>query len=169
MPDTTTLHHPRRTRMPVPGATHDAAIAELQSLIDVCADGAYGFACCADYTNSSRQRMWFRQRAQQCDAAGAQLRAMVLQLGGQRAPASHESSGVHRGWVAMRGTLCGLRDQSILNECDRGEAAALALYRLVLEQPLPDAARALVQQQCDTIAASLAQMRSWRDAPGTGT
>ena len=55
---------------PLAAAPQDV-IDMLNRLIDTCADGAYGFASCADYSNISRHRTLFRQRAQDCDEASS--------------------------------------------------------------------------------------------------
>lgn len=164
MPDTTTLSD-FRPAAPVPSAsTPRAVIDTLNNLVETCADGAYGFASCADYSNISRHRSLFRQRACDYDEAGAQLRALVLRLGGQPARTGATTGMLHRGWVAVRGTLRGLRDQSLLAECERGETVALERYRDAIAQPLPHEARTLVQQHSRAIKNSLAQMRVLREA-----
>lgn len=144
---------------PSPAATPHIVTDTLNNLVQTCADGAYGFASCADYTNISRHRTLFRQRAQDCDAAGAQLQAMILRLGGQPIRGVATGGMSHRGWVAVRGTLSGLRDQSILAECERGESLALERYRIALAQSLPSEVRDLLQRQYDGVEFNLGQMQ----------
>lgn len=153
-----------KTQPPVAATCGASDAADtLNTLIEACADGAYGFAVCADYSNSSRHRTLFRQRAQACEEAGAQLRKKVLRLGGQPTQGGTAIGALHRGWVAVRGTLSGLRDQSILAECERGEAATRVLYQHALEQDLPVDVRTLVQQQADRVQLNLAQIRLLRE------
>lgn len=157
------------TRRDQPTNTHSVAAADpvidtLNGLIETCADGAYGFASCGDYSNISRHRALFRQRAQECEEAGLQLHALVLRLGGHPARGGSVSGSLHRGWVAVRGTLSGLRDQSILAECERGEGVALERYRSALERDLPSEARTLVQRQCDGVKLNLRQIQLLREA-----
>lgn len=139
-------------------------IDTLNNLIETCADGAYGFASCADYSNISRHRTLFRQRARECDEAGKQLHALVLRLGGQPARGGSTSGMLHRGWVAVRGTLSGLRDQSILAECERGETVALERYRNALEQHLPSDVRTAVQRHYRGVEQNLVQMLLLRES-----
>ena len=155
-------HRPPSTT--APAATAQAVIDTLNALIETCADGAYGFASCGDYSNISRHRSLFRQRAHACDEVGSQLQTVVLKLGGVPARGGSTSGALHRGWVAVRGTLSGLRDQSILAECERGELVALERYRNALAQALPSDVRRLVQSQCDGIAFNLEQIRLLREA-----
>jgi len=147
-----------------PDAAANPVIEMLGSLIAACADSAHGFAACGDHSNISRHRFLFRQRAQECEAAGYQLHAMVLRLGGHPVRGGSGSRTLHRGWIALRGKLRGLRDASILAECERGEAVALALYRSALEYDLPPEVRALVQRQCDGIKLNLGQIHMLRES-----
>lgn len=162
MAPTSTQHPP--VELARAATTPQAVIAVLNKLVQTCADGAYGFAACADYSNISRHRTLFRQRAQDCDAAGAQLQAMVLRLGGEPARGGATGGMSHRGWVAVRGTLSGLCDQSLLAECERGESVTLERYRKALSQDLPKDVRALVQRQCNAVERNIEQMRAMRDS-----
>jgi len=140
-----------------------AVIDILNGLIEACADGAYGFASCADYSNISQHQALFRQQAQQCMEAGEQLHAQVMRLGGTPTRGGSASGALHRGWVAVRGTLSGLRDESILAECERGETVALARYQLALEHTLPADVRGLVQRHKQGLRTNLGQIRILRE------
>ena len=90
---------------------------------------------------------------------------MVLQMGGELPPRGACTNAMfHRGWVAVRGTLSGLRDRSILAECERGESVALERYRAALAQGLPSDVRDLVQQQCNGVESSLGQLNRLRES-----
>lgn len=163
MANTTTVTKRPPSKANDPPFASAELVETLNNLIETCADGAYGFASCADYSNISRHRTLFRQRAHDCDESGEQLRALVLQLGGQPARGGATSGMLHRGWVAVRGTLSGLRDQSILSECERGESVALERYRVALNQSLSNDARRVVQLQLQGIERNLEQMQQLRE------
>lgn len=139
-------------------------LAVLNWLSDTCADSAYGFASCADYSNISCHRALFRKRAQECDAARERLQAVVRQLGGTTVRAGAVSDSLHRGWVAVHGTLCGLCDMSIVAECERGESVTRERYRQALQDDLPADVRRLVEHQLELVEASLQQIRLLRQA-----
>lgn len=149
-------------------ADTDATLIDiLNGLNDTCADGAYGFASCADYSNISQHRTLFRQRAQQCDEARTQLHDLVLRQGGMPARGGSASGALHRGWVAVRGTLCGLRDQSIVAECERGETVTRERYQDALRHELPAEARNLLERHLRAVNASLKQIQMLREARRT--
>lgn len=139
--------------------TDTVLIELLNGLNDTCADCAYGFATCADHSNVSGHRTLFRKRAQEYRAAQAQLHALVLRLGGMPVPGAQNQGPLHRGWVAPYGTLCGLRDQSIAAECERGESQACERYQQALQHDLSTSVRALIERQMQDLHASLQQIR----------
>ena len=57
------------------------------------------------------------------------------------------SGAMHRGWMAVKGTLSGYRDINMLEECERAEDVALAQYRKALKQNLPLHAKTIVDCQ----------------------
>lgn len=147
----------------------DATLIDiLNGLNDTCADGAYGFESCADYANISQHRDLFRQRALQCDEARLQLHELVLRHGGVPARGGSASGALHRGWVAVRGTLSGLRDRSLVAECERGETVTRERYQAALRQDLPAEARHLLERHLRAVNASLKQIRLLREATRTG-
>jgi uncharacterized protein (TIGR02284 family) len=158
------------TRADGPGGAASAAAADaatidlLQHLADACADSAYGFASCADYANISQHRAWFRKRAQECEAAREQVQALALRLGAAPVHAAAGGTRLHRGWVAARGTLCGLRDASIVAECERGESLTGERYRQALQHRLPADVRTVLAHHLRASESSLQQIRSLRDA-----
>ena len=155
--------HAIRPTVPVPVPDLEL-IDALNRLMDTCADSAYGFASCADYSNISRHRALFRKRAQECDTAREQLHDLVQQLGGMPMRGGSASDSLHRGWVAVHGTLCGLCDASIVAECERGESETGERYRQALQQALPARARTLIEHHLRQIETSLQQIRSLRNA-----
>ena len=71
------------------------------------------------------------------DALPTELRAHVAQLGGKPEDGGSALAAMHRGWVAVKATLSTYDDLAVLEECERGEDAALATYRDALERTLP--------------------------------
>ncbi len=165
MPQASTMTQLRGARHAVRPAVPDLELIDaLNRLIDTCADSAYGFASCADYSNISGHRALFRKRAQECDTAREQLHELVQELGGMPMRGGSASSSLHRGWVAVHGTLCGLCDASIVAECERGESETRERYRQVLDRhALPARVRTVVEQQLRRIESSLQQIRQLRD------
>jgi uncharacterized protein (TIGR02284 family) len=139
-------------------------IKTLNSLIETCKDGEYGFQSSAEQAQSSQIKQLFLARAQECRQAAAELQTVVLQLGGKPESDGSATGTLHRGWVAVKAALAGKSDASMLEEAERGEDAALEQYREALkEEELPPEARALVEQQYRGVKRNHDQIRTLRD------
>lgn len=139
-------------------------INTLNNLIETCKDGEYGFRTSAEHAQSSQIKELFIARAQECREAAAELQTVVVQLGGKAETDGSATGTLHRGWVAVKATLAGKSDTSMLEEAERGEDAALEHYREALkEERLPAEARALVEQQYRGVKRNHDQIRNLRD------
>ncbi len=142
---------------------NDDIIDQLNKLIETCKDGEYGFRTSADHVKSPDLREVFLNRAADCQGAAGELQGVVARLGGAPDSRSSASGALHRGWVAVIGKLSGYSDEKILNECERGEDAALKRYRAALKQPLPTDIMDIVQKQYEGAERNHDQIRTLRD------
>jgi len=123
-------------------------ISILNELIEASLDGEQGFGICAKHVASPELRSVFTQRALDCQRAVAELRPHVLEYGGKPEQNGSASGALHRGWVAIRGSLVGFSDEALLEECERGEDHAVARYRKALAQTdLPLPLRTVIERQ----------------------
>ena len=141
----------------------DGLAGTLNDLLEICRDGEFGFNACAQHTRGESLRNLFRQHARACREAADELQEQVISLGGEPARGGSTSGALHRGWVAVCGTLKGYTDQAMLDESERGEDIAVEHYRHALGQALPDALRAMVQRQLDGAQHTHDQIKSLRD------
>jgi uncharacterized protein (TIGR02284 family) len=145
-------------------SNHDIAHT-LNSLIETSKDGEFGFTACAKHVKSSDLRALFTQRAADCQRAANELQVLVEQYGEKPETDGTASGALHRGWVAVRGSLTGYSDQAMLDECERGEDAALARYRAALRnEELPENVRALIARQQVGVQANHDQIKRLRDS-----
>lgn len=141
----------------------DDVVDTLNKLIETCKDGEYGFTASAEHVRSVNLRQIFAARALDCREAALELQQLVRQYGGEAEDEGSVTGAMHRGWVAVRGTLAGYTDLAMLEECERGEDAALARYRKALQQDLPGDVRAVVQRQMSGVQRNHDQIRQLRD------
>ena len=142
----------------------DDLIDTLNKLIETCKDGEYGFKTCAEQVKSSQLRTLFVERAESCRRGATELQAQVSRLGGKAETDSSASGTLHRGWVNLKGALTGGNDQAILDECERGEDAALERYRDAIKEPLPSDVAEIVQRQYEGVKRNHDQVRNLRNA-----
>jgi len=143
---------------------NDDVIGTLNKLIDTCKDGEYGFRTSAEHVRSEHLRSVFLERAESCRQGATELQQAVVRCGGKPDEHSSASGTLHRGWLGLKGVLTGDRDQAALNECERGEDAALARYRDALKHDLPSDIAEIVQRQYEGVKRNHDQIRSLRDA-----
>ena len=141
----------------------DEVVSVLNDLLENARDGEYGFRVCAEEVEASQVRQLFSERSAQCAAAAAELATMVVQYGGEPADGGTASGALHRGWVHVKAAVGANSEESILNECERGEDAALARYRKALKAELPADVRALVERQMAGTQRNHDQVKALRD------
>jgi uncharacterized protein (TIGR02284 family) len=139
-------------------------IETLNDLIETCKDGEFGFRAAAEQAKSQSLRSTLMARAEDCRLGAEQLRSHVTQLGGEAEDGGSALGAVHRGWVAVKAKLSTYDDLAVLEECERGEDAALAAYREALDTELPAPIRNLVQTQYEGAKRNHDQVRRLRDA-----
>lgn len=143
--------------------TNEEVISTLNDLIETCKDGEFGFRACAERVESASIATLLTRRAEDCQEGARELQAQVAQLGGKADTGGSATGAMHRGWVAVRGTLQGYDDLAMLEECERGEDAAKASYRKALEEGLPEPQRSVVERQYQGVIRNHDQIRELRD------
>ncbi|MEO6276501.1 PA2169 family four-helix-bundle protein [Roseateles sp.] len=144
--------------------SNDDIIDTLNDLIETSKDGEYGFHTSAEYLKEAALKQSFITRAEECRLAAAELQQLVVSLGGDAEDGGTAGGALHRGWVAVKGTLAGYTDKAILEETERGEDSALAAYREALDKALPYDVRAVVERQYEGVKRNHLQVRTLRDA-----
>ena len=142
---------------------NDDAIDTLNNLLEICRDGEFGFTESAEHTKTQEVKSVFLQRAGDCRSAAAELQQLILEMGGEPEEGGTVSGAMHRGWVAVKGSLSGYSDIDMLEECERGEDVALAQYRKALKQDLPMQAKAVVERQAQGTQRNHDQIRDMRN------
>lgn len=143
--------------------SNDDIVDTLNELIETSKDAEYGFGTSAPYLAAAETRTLFEARAEECRQAAAELQTLVPQFRGKARDSGSASGAMHRGWVAVKATLAGYSDKSILEDTEQGVDVALASYEKALAQPLPLDLRALVERQCEDAKRNHALVRFLRD------
>jgi len=143
--------------------SNDDIIDTLNDLIETSKDGEYGFRTSAEYLQDATLKQSFMARAEECRQAAAELQQLVLRFGGKAEDSGTAAGAMHRGWVAVKGTLSGYSDKAILEETERGEDTAMSSYRKALEKALPPDVRSVVERQFEGVKRNHLQVRTLRD------
>lgn len=143
---------------------NDKIVSTLNSLIETCKDGEEGFRTCAENINSPQLKSTLNQHAKECAMGAQELQKLVSTLGGEAETSSSLSGGLHRGWIDVKSAVTGKDEESILNECERGEDMAVESYRDALEQDLPEDIRFVVEKQFHGVIRNHDQVKQMRNS-----
>lgn len=139
------------------------AISVVNELIETCRDGEQGFKTAAERAENPQLKQLFTTLSSQRAAFTHELEVQVETFGGRPADLGHIAGAAHRGWIAVKATVSSDDDQSLLDECERGEDYAKKAYSQALEGPLPNTLRPLVVRQADDVRAAHDQVRELRN------
>jgi uncharacterized protein (TIGR02284 family) len=141
----------------------DDVVDVLNELLVTSRNGEKGFEACAQHAKAPELKSVFQTRAAECGRAAEELQTQILASGGKPDDGGTVAGAVHRGWVALRGSLTGYDDHAMLEECERGEDVAVQHYRKALEKDLPPEVRSLVARQAEGAQRNHDQISALRD------
>jgi uncharacterized protein (TIGR02284 family) len=125
----------------------DDVISTLNTLIATSRDGEEGFRSCAENVKNPTLKVFFEQKAGRCREGAEQLQQIVREMGGDPETGGSMSGAMHRFWVSIRGTISGMEDHAILDECERNEDSAKRAYEDALKEDLPGDVRRVIENQ----------------------
>ena len=142
---------------------NDDVVDVLNDLLESSRDGEYGFHASAEHAESGELKGIFQRHSRECAAAAVELEHEIRRLGGDPASGGSVSGALHRGWVSVKTALSTNDDKAVLEECERGEDAAVARYRKALKANLPADIRALLERQSQGAQRNHDEVRALRD------
>lgn len=124
----------------------DNLVKILNNLIQTSEDGKKGFSEAREKATDGQLKTLFEERARQCDLAAQELQQAVERLGYKAEQGGSVAGAAHRGWVAVKAAV-GDSNIAVLEEVERGEDHAKAVYGKALKAELPIAVRGIVENQ----------------------
>lgn len=140
----------------------ESTVNTLNDLIATSEDGKKGFEEAARDATAPDLKAAFRQRAAECDAAVSELQAMVQSIGGKPESSGTIAGAAHRGWVKVKSAV-GSGDLAVLEEVERGEDHAKAVYAKALKSELPATIRQVVRIQSEGVIRNHDRIRDLRN------
>jgi uncharacterized protein (TIGR02284 family) len=139
---------------------NDKVISTLNSLIETCKDGEYGFSTAADGLKDTQTRSLFTQFSTQRAEMARVLQAEVRRLGGDPETSGSVSGSAHRGWINIKSAVTGKDDAAIIAEAERGEDSAKKAFEDALKEPVPMQTRSLISELSGKVHAAHDRVRS---------
>jgi len=148
---------------------NDKAISTLNHLIETCRDGQNGFKEAAENVKNPELKEFFYSVSQERARCVGELQQEVRGLGGDPENTGSTAAAIHRAWIDIKGTLTGKDDESILNECERGEDSAVGAFKDALKEDLPSSVRTVVEREYQTVQQAHDRVKALRDSKAART
>jgi uncharacterized protein (TIGR02284 family) len=140
----------------------EQAAGKVNNLLEILHDGASGFKSAAEKVQDPNFRSKFQEFSRQREQFIAELKPMVASRG--ETPESHGSmsGATHRAWLGLR-TALGAGDKAIVNECERGEDAAVDAYQKILDgNSITPEFRSVLSRQYQAVKAAHDRVSEWK-------
>jgi uncharacterized protein (TIGR02284 family) len=137
--------------------------SQLNKLVHICMDGVKGFRDAAEKIGPPYADPFLRFAAEREQLAG-ELRRAANARGGDPEKKGDSLGAVHRGWIDLKSALGG-GPKAILNECERGEDAAVKAFQDAINtQSLPPDIETMLNRQYTKVKNVHDQVRDMRNA-----
>ena len=145
--------------------TNDDIISTLNDLIETCNDGEEGFKTCVEDASGRHPQLkaMFAVRQRSCALAASELKDLVRAQGGDPATGTTTGGALRRGWLNIKTSITGKSDEAVLNECEKGEDAAVHSYKKALSKDLPEHIRQVVDRQYQGVLRNHDEIKNLRD------
>lgn len=140
-------------------------ISCLNDLIETCKDGQQGYSTAAKDAKDPELARVFSQYASQRQTYLRELQERIRSFGGDPDKHGSVSGSLHRGWINLKAAVSSNEPHSVLEECERGEDAAVKNYREALTSADLDLeTRAIVQRQAAGVQEAHDRIKQLRDS-----
>lgn len=139
---------------------NNGTVEQLNDLLTKAYDAEEGFAKAAERASEHpRLVSFFSDQSAARKSFGHDLKSLITKYGGEPDKGSSVAAKAHQVWITVKDTLSGDEDEeAVLEECIRGEKAAIEEYDEVLaEAGLPSDVLQVVSAQRDKVAESLSK------------
>jgi uncharacterized protein (TIGR02284 family) len=130
-----------------------AVISTLNGLLDALEDGHAGYQVAAQGLKDTKMKRALGQIALERKGLGEELHEEIVRRGAVPRQRGTVAGALHRGWIQMK-EMGHASAATILEECGRGEAASIKLYKDALKKDLPADVRKIVALHLDKITAA---------------
>ena len=96
-------------------------------------------------------------------AAVVLTRRLWRAQGGDPATGTTTGGALRRGWLNIKTSITGKSDEAVLNECEKGEDAAVHSYKKALSKDLPEHIRQVVDRQYQGVLRNHDEIKNLRD------
>ena len=147
----------------------EKVIKTLNQLVDVCEDGNKGYKDASEHIDHDDVKTILYRLSQQRALFEAELKDEIRKLGGETEDKEEESGSLlgtlHRRWIDVKEKFSSKDYEAILNECQRGDQAAVEAYEAALKVDLPEYIKEMVSNQFKLIKGAITQVQEFKVNP----
>ena len=110
-------------------------INSLQEILQKNHEAEQGLNQVKEKTNSPTLKTWLQQKANERKEFAEDINTELKKLGAEAKPSGSFGGAAHRVWIDVKTALSTNRDETILEECIRGDEASVEEYREQLRAP----------------------------------
>lgn len=129
---------------------------KLNELLEKNYDAEKGYLNSADNVDSSRLKIFFKNRASERSQFAKELRTEILSYGQIPEDSGSFKGTMHRNWMTLKSLFSSNDEEAILEEAIRGEKASYNEYKEVLkEDAFAPSTRKILENQQQKIQAAI--------------
>ena len=137
---------------------------KLNELLEKNYDAEKGYKLAAEKVKNSRLKSYFESRAKDRYDFGHELKSEIANFGGTPDKGTSVAGDIHRGWINLKTSLSGDKDEAVLEEAIRGEKASVEEYEEVLnESEIPASTANILMKQKNSITSALEEVKTMED------
>ncbi|OUS09610.1 hypothetical protein A9Q93_13755 [Nonlabens dokdonensis] len=121
------------TREEAKQLAHDETVNALNQLLEKNYDAEQGYKNALLDTDNDRLKTYFKRQAASRSQNANELDKAIRDLNATPVQSGSTEGAIHRTWMDFKTAIVGKDDEAILEECIRGDKAAVSEYKEVLE------------------------------------
>lgn len=143
---------------------HKETVDNLQSLLKKNYDAEKGFKKSMEHAKSPNLKQFLKKQAAQRSRFATEITHELRNLNEEPKDSGSLTGDLHRTWIDIKTAISGNKDESVLEECIRGEKASASEYDEKLkEKSFPPRVTSLLQKQAGEIHQTLNQVKRLED------
>ena len=143
---------------------HDNTVNQLNQLLEKSYDAEKGYKNAIENVESGRLKSFFMARAAERSVFTTELHNELHKLNEEPSTTGSVSGAIHRTWMDIKSSWTSENEESILEECIRGEKASVEDYKEALkENTLLAEVTPVIAQQLSKIEHTLNEVKSLED------
>lgn len=154
----------KTTREEAREQSHEDLVNSLQELLEKNYDAEKGFKNAMENSENPRLKQFLKTQALQKNKFATELDFLIRSLNEDPKEKGSTTGDLHRTWMDIKTALSSNKDESVLEECIRGEKASKEEYEDKLDNKLlPPEISEVLRNQLREIKETIAQVKTLED------